>query len=68
MIQLDPDFSEHGEPPRRVEVCGELTNTPTQKVKKQELRASGINAATWQAPPPERQRRGGRQPDQGGVR
>lgn len=53
--------------PRLIEICAELPKTPTQKVKKQELRARGISEATWQAPVTERQRRP-RPSDQGGTR
>jgi crotonobetaine/carnitine-CoA ligase len=33
--------------PRYVEVVGELPKTPTQKVRKEVLRSTGVTAATW---------------------
>ena len=36
--------------PRFIEFCIELPKTPTQKVRKQELRERGINPQTWAAP------------------
>ena len=38
-----PDFMV----PRYVEFLPEMPKTPTEKIKKAELRASGVNAATW---------------------
>lgn len=36
--------------PRFIEFCTELPRTPTQKVRKQELRDRGVTAQTWVAP------------------
>ena len=33
--------------PRYVRICGQLPKTPSNKVKKQEIRAEGITADTW---------------------
>ena len=35
--------------PRYVEVVGELPKTPTEKIRKVQLRESGITATTWDA-------------------
>jgi crotonobetaine/carnitine-CoA ligase len=35
--------------PRYIEVVDDLPQTDTGKVKKAELRATGLNAATWDA-------------------
>jgi crotonobetaine/carnitine-CoA ligase len=47
--------------PRFVEIYEELPKTPTNKVKKAELRKHGIREQTWTAPAPQRQRRAERQ-------
>lgn len=43
--------------PRFVEIYDELPKTPTNKVRKAELRKHGIREQTWTAPAPQRQRR-----------
>ena len=40
--------------PRYIELVGELPMTPTQKVKKAELRAAGVTATTWDGRPDRR--------------
>ncbi len=47
--------------PRFVEIYDELPKTPTNKVRKTELRKHGIREQTWTAPAPQRQRRAERQ-------
>ncbi|TWT13580.1 AMP-binding protein [Reyranella sp. CPCC 100927] len=51
--------------PRFIEIYGELPKTPTQKVRKQELRAHGVRQQTWQAPAPPRSRPDSRLPQAG---
>jgi crotonobetaine/carnitine-CoA ligase len=47
--------------PRFLEIYDELPKTPTNKVRKAELRKHGVREQTWTAPAPQRQRRAERQ-------
>jgi len=47
--------------PRFLEIYDELPKTPTNKVRKAELRKHGLTERTWTAPAPQRQRRTERQ-------
>lgn len=49
--------------PRYIEFCDDLPKTPTQKVRKQELRDRGITASTWCAPEAPRRRAAADKPE-----
>ncbi|WP_137389904.1 AMP-binding protein [Rhodoligotrophos defluvii] len=50
-----PDFAR----PRFIEIMDALPKTPTQKVRKQELRERGVTPATWVSPDADGRRRAG---------
>ena len=49
--------------PRYIEIAAELPKTPTQKIRKDVLRAAGVGPHSWRRPEPERERHHGERRD-----